>query len=119
MVSSYKTVNSINTYYVVPQRLTLASTPNKVLKKQRKKRGRTQFVTINRAQSDRTASTRFLLTALHSVSQAINRAHTYNIDLYNNTDTVCRADSGASEYLLPDYYTFKTYQRLFNNYTTL
>ena len=40
MVSIFNTVKSINTYSAVPQLLELASTPNKVLKKQRKIRGR-------------------------------------------------------------------------------
>ena len=63
-----KTLQPINTYIVVPQPLILYSTPPKVLKKQRKIRGRTRITTIARAQSDTTASTRFLSTALHSVS---------------------------------------------------
>ena len=60
-----KTLKPINTYIVVPQPLTLASTPTKVLKKQRKIRGRKITKTINRAQSYTTASARFLSTALH------------------------------------------------------
>ena len=88
MVGNYETVNSINTYFVVPQLLTLASTPAKVLKKHRKIRGRTQLTTIKQAQSDTTASDIFLSTALHSVSQDITRAHTDKIALYNNIYTV-------------------------------
>ena len=87
MVSNYKTVNSINTDYLVPQRLTLAITPTKVLKKQCKTRGRTQIATIKQAQSDTTASAIFLSTYLHSVSQVITRAHNDSVALYNNIDT--------------------------------
>ena len=43
IVSNDKTVNSINTYSVVPLNTTLASIPTKVLKKQRKTRGREQL----------------------------------------------------------------------------
>ena len=50
MVSNYKTVNYINTYSVLPPRLTLASTTNKVLKKQLNTRGRKQLATIKREQ---------------------------------------------------------------------
>ena len=60
MVSNDKTVNSINTYSVVPLNKTLASTPIKVLKKQRKRRGRTHLATIKQAQFDITSSTLFL-----------------------------------------------------------
>ena len=100
--SNYKTVNSINTSSVVPQILTLASTPIKMLKKQRKIRVSTQLATIKQAQSDTTSSAIFLSTELYSVSQAITRAHTENIALYNNTDTYWCADSGASEYMFTD-----------------
>ena len=119
MGSSYKTVNSINTYPAVPQNLTLSSTRTKVQEKQRNTRVRTQLTTIKRAQSDTTASARFIPTALHSFYKAITRAHTEKISLYNNIDTACYADSGASEYMFPDYSTFKTYHRLFNRYATL
>ena len=119
MVSNVKTVKSINTYSVVPKLLTLSSTPTKVLKKQCKIRGRTKLATINRAQYDTTASVRFLSTALRSVSQAITCAHTDKLALYNNKDTAFYADSGSSEYRLPDYSTFKTYHRLSNRCATL
>ena len=79
MVSTYKTVNSINTYSVVTQHIPLAITPTKVLKKQRKTRVRTQIATIKQAKSDTTASARFLLTAINSVSQDITRSHTDKI----------------------------------------
>ena len=82
-----KTVKPINTYYVVPLSKTLISTPHKVLKKQHKTRRWTQLATIKQEQSDTTSSDRFLLTALHSVSQAIIHAHTDKIALYNNTNT--------------------------------
>ena len=39
--------------------------------------------------------------------------------MYNKKDTVLCADSGASEDMLPDYSTFKTYHRLTNSYATL
>ena len=68
MVDS-KTLNPIYTYIVVPQLLTLDTTPTKVLNKQRKIRGRKRLATIKRAQSDTTASTHFLSTALYSVSR--------------------------------------------------
>ena len=96
VVSNSKTVKYINKYSVVPQLLTLTSTPTKLLKEQHNIRGSTQPATINQAQSDTTASARFLSIALHSVSQAITLAHTDKIALYNNTDTACCADSGAS-----------------------
>ena len=119
MLSNYKTVNSINTYSIVPPCLTLAITPTKVLKKKCKTRGRTHIETINQAQSDTTASTRFLSAALHSVSQATTHAHTDKIALYNNTDTSCFAESGASYYMFTDYSTFNTCHRLSNRYATL
>ena len=119
MTSDFKTVKSNNSYSVVPQLSTLASTPTKVPKKHRKIRGRTKLATIKRAQSDTTASANFLSTALHSVSQDITRANTNKIAIYNNKDTACCADSGASEDVFPDYSTFKTYQRLSNRYATL
>ena len=117
--SNDKTVNSINTYSVVPPRLTLASKPPKVLKKNHKTRGRIQLATTKQAQSNKTASDRFLSTALHSFSQAITRAHTDKIDLYNNIDTACCAESGSSEEMLPDYSTFNTYHRISNCCDTL
>ena len=83
MVDSNPIVNTINTYIVVPPKLTLFSPPPKVLKKQRKIRGRTRLATIQRAQSDTTASARFLSTELHSVSQAITRANSHRIAMYN------------------------------------
>ena len=119
MVSNYKTVNSINTYSIVPQLLTLASTPNIVIKKQRNTRCRTHLATIKRVNYNTAVSATFILTALHSVSQAITRAHTDNIDLYNNTETACCADLGSPEDMLPDYSTFKTYHHLSNRYATL
>ena len=96
MFSNFKTVKSINTYSLVPQLLTLASTPTKVLNKQRKIRGREKIATIKRVQSDTTSSSRFLFTDLHSVSQDINCAHTDKIYLYNKKDTAFCADSGSS-----------------------
>ena len=119
MVSNHETVNSIDTYSVLPQRLTLSSTSTKVLKKQRKTRVGTQIATIKWSQSDTTASARFLLTALHSVSQAITCAYTDNISLYNNTDTFLCAESGVSEDMFPEYSTCKTYHRLSNCYATV
>ena len=74
MVDS-KTLKPINTYSVVPQLFTLASTPTKVIKKKRKIRDRKILATIKRAQSDTTASACFLSTSLQSVSQAITRAN--------------------------------------------
>ena len=101
MVSN-NTINSINTYSIVTPNTTLSSTPTKVLKKQRKTRCRKHLDTIKRTQSDTTASARFLLTALHSVSQAIIYAHTNKIAMYNSSDTSCFADSRASEDMFPD-----------------
>ena len=95
-------IKTINTYIVVPPPLTLASTPPKVLKKQRNIRYRTKIATIKQAYSDKTASARFLPTALHSVSQAITRANKNKIAIYNNKDTAFCADSGASEETFPD-----------------
>ena len=119
MVDSNSIINPINTYIVVPHNLTLVSTPPKVLKKQRKIRGRTRLATIKRAQSEKTASDRFLSTTFHSVSQAITRANIHRIAMYNNKDTACYAESGESEDMLPDYSIFKTYHRLANIYDTL
>ena len=104
---------------MVPQLLTLGITPPEVLKKQLKIRGRTRIAKIKRAQSNTTASARFLSTALHSVSQAINRAHTNKIAIYNKEETACCAESRTSEEMLPDYSTFKTYHRISNKYATL
>ena len=87
MVSSNKTLNPINTYFVLPQSVALVITPTKVLKNLRKTRHRKNLVTIKIAQSDTTASARLLSTALHSVSHANIRAHTYKISLYNKSDT--------------------------------
>ena len=119
MVDSNPIINTINTYTVVPPKLTLVSTSPRVLKKQRKIRGRIRLTTIKRSQSDKTASARFLSTALHSVSQAITRANIHIIDMHNKNDTACYVDSGASEDMFPDYSTFKTYHRLTNIYATL
>ena len=91
MVDS-KTLKPSNIYSVVPQLLTLASTPTKVLKKQLKIRVRTRLATIKRAHFDTTASARFLLTVLYSVSQAITRANTKKLYIYKNKDTACCAD---------------------------
>ena len=74
-----KKIKPINTYSVVPLSKTLVSTPHKVLNKQRKTCRQTHIATINQAQFDITASAIFLLTALHSVSQAIICAHTEKI----------------------------------------
>ena len=90
-----------------------------MLNKQCKTRGRTQLATIKQENSDTTASSRFLLTALHSVYQDITCAHTDKIALYNNTDTVCCAESGASEDMFHDYSTFKFYHHISNRYATL
>ena len=119
MVDSNYIIKPINTYTVVPPNLTLDSTPPKVLKKQRKIRGRIRLATIKRAQSDKTASSRFLSTALYSVSQAITCANIHRISMYNKKYTACCADSGASEYMFPDYSIFKTYHRLSNLCATL
>ena len=80
-IVSNSTINSINTYYVVPLNKILDSTPTKLVNKQRKMRRRTQIVTIKRSQSDTTASSRFLSTDLHSASQAIIRANNNKIAL--------------------------------------
>ena len=119
MLDSNPIIKTINTYIVVPPKLTLVSPPPKVLKKQSKIRGRTRLATIQRAQSDSTASARFLSTELHSVSQAITRENSHRIAMYNKKDTDCCADSGASEDMFPDYSTFNTYHRLTNLYATL
>ena len=65
MVDSNPIIKTINTYIVVPPKLTLVSPPPKVLKKQRKIRGRTRLAKIQKFQSNTTASARFLSTALH------------------------------------------------------
>ena len=119
MVDSNPILKTINTYTVVPLKLTLVSTSPKVLKKQRKIRDRTKLTTIKQAQSDTTASARFLSTVLHSVSQAITRANSHRTAMYNKKYTAFCEYSGASEDMLPDYSTFNTYHRLNNRYTTL
>ena len=55
MVDSNPIIKTINTYIVVPPNLTLVRPPPKVLKKQRKIRGRTRLATIQQSQSDTTA----------------------------------------------------------------
>ena len=108
MVNSNPMVNTVITYIFEPHKLTLVSPPTKVLKKQRKIRGRTRLETIQRAQSDTTASARFLSTAIYSVSKAITRTNSHRIAMYKKKDTDFFADSGASEDIFPDYSTFKT-----------
>ena len=114
MVDSNYIIKPINTYTIAPPNLTLVITPPKVLKKNRKIIGRTRLATIKQAQSDKTASARFLSIALHSVSQVITRANSHRIAVYNKKDTAYCADSGASEDMFPDYSTCKTYHRLNN-----
>ena len=53
------------------------------------------------------------------MSQAITYANSHRIAIYNNKDTACYTDSGASEDMFPYYSTFKTYHRLSNRYVTL
>ena len=53
------------------------------------------------------------------MSQAIIRAHTDKISLYNKSDTDCCAESGVSEDNFADYSTLKTYRHLSNLYATL
>ena len=53
------------------------------------------------------------------MSQTIIHYHNEKISLYNKSDTDCCAESGASEYIFPDYYTLKTYCRVYNFYATL
>ena len=53
------------------------------------------------------------------MSQAIIRAHNDKIALYNKSDIDCCADSGVSEDMLPDCFTFKTYCLPLNSYATL
>ena len=119
MVDSHPIVKTVNTYVVEPPKLTLVIPPTKALNKQKKIIGRKRLATIQRAQSDTTASARFLSTALHSVSQDIARYNSHIIAMYNKKDTDCYAESGASEDMLPDYSTFKTYHSLTNRYATL
>ena len=59
MVDSNPIVNTVNTYFVEPHKLTLVRPTNKVLKKQRKIRGKTRLATIQRSQSDTTAQLGF------------------------------------------------------------
>ena len=92
MVDNNPIIKTINTYTVVPTKLTLVSTPTKVLKKQQKIRVRTRLATIKRAQSDTTASAMFLSTALHSVFQDITRENSHIIAMYNKKYTDCCAE---------------------------
>ena len=61
MVDSNPIIKTINTYIVVPPKLTLVSPPPKVLKKQQKNIGRTRLAKVQQAQSDTIASARFLI----------------------------------------------------------
>ena len=119
MVSSNNNLNPINTYSVVPPSVTLVSTPTKVLNNHCNTRHSKKLGTIRWAQSDNTASTRFLSTALHSVSQSIIHDHTYKIALYNKYYTYWCLDSGSSKDIFPDYSTFKTYLHISNQCATL
>ena len=119
MVDINYIVKTVNTYIVEPHKLKIVRPPTKLLKKQKKIRGRTRIATIQRAQSDTTTSARFLSTALYSVPQAITRANSHRIAMYNKKDTDFCEDSGASEDMFPDYPTFKTYHRITNRYETL
>ena len=53
------------------------------------------------------------------MSQAIIRAYTDKIYLYNKSDTEYYADSIASEYMFPDKSILKTYRHISNLYDTL
>ena len=53
------------------------------------------------------------------MSKAITRANTNKIAICNNNYAACCEDSGASEYMFPDYSTFKMYHHLSNHYATL
>ena len=112
-------VKTVNTYIVVPPKLTISSPTTKVLQNQRKIRGRERLATIQKSQSDTTASARVFSMELHSVSQAITRANSHRIATYNKKDTDCYVGSGSSEDMLPDYSTFKTYYCLTNRYDIL
>ena len=76
IVSSNKTVNTINKYVWVPSSVALVSTPTKVKNKRHNTICRKYISTIKRAQSYITVSERLLSTALHSVSQDIISSHT-------------------------------------------
>ena len=60
--------------------------PSKVLNKHCNTMRRRGLEKIKRSQSYTSTSARFLSTALHSVSQAITRAHTDKILPYNKAD---------------------------------
>ena len=81
-----KHINTISKYDVSPPVVVLNIIPYKVLKKRRKTICQGEISTIKRTQLDTSVSARFLLTALHSVSQAIIHSHTARIALYKNYD---------------------------------
>ena len=116
MVDSNHVLKTFNTYLVEPHKLTLVRPPTQELKNHRKIRCRTRIATIQRAQSDTTASAGFLSTSLHSMSQAITRSNIHRIAMYNKKDTDCCVDSRESEDMFPDYSTFKTYHGLTNHF---
>ena len=60
MFSINKTVNPINTYFVVTPSVVLVSTPTKVIKKRRKIRCRKKLATIKISELDTIDSARFL-----------------------------------------------------------
>ena len=60
LLDSNPIIKTINTYIVLPPKLTLVSPPPNVLKKQQKIRGSTRLATINQAQSETTSSARLL-----------------------------------------------------------
>ena len=102
MFISNKTVDPINTYFVVPPNVALVGTPPKAIKKRRKTRHSKNLATIKGSQSDTTTSFIFLSITLHSVSKAVICSHTEKISMHNNSDTECCAESGAYEDMFPD-----------------
>ena len=117
--NEYKPIHLIITRTVSPLVVEIKNIPSKVLNNRHKKIHIRELETIKRAPSDISTSSQFLSIAIHSVSQAIILAQTYKIALYKNSDKAWCTDYGASEYMFPDYYTFKIYHRLHNFYATL
>ena len=116
---NFNPIKSISIYIRYPLVVALEHPTPKVTKERRKTLCWRQLSSIIRNQSDTSALSWFPPAALHYMSQAIIRAHRYNIAIYNRTEEACCADSGASEDMLPDYSTFRTYHHLHNRYSTL
>ena len=112
-------IKYISSYIRFPLVVSLERLPPKVVKKRCKTLHQRQLSSIRRIQYGTVTLDWLTPTSPHSVSQAIISACTDTIDIYNITEEACFTDSGASEYMFPDYSTFCTYHLLHNSYATL